>query len=79
MNLGSVAGKWCAEERRDMCGGSGKVVQAVLDVGLQLCLTARRLLRAGDSLDIAVEQFVRIVLRRIGREEKQLNLCFVLI
>ncbi len=44
--------------------------QPAQDICLQLSLGTRRLLGTSVTFDIAVEQLIRIVLRRIGRQKK---------
>ena len=51
------------EKRSDDRGGVRQVVQAILYICFKFSLRSGRLFGTGISLDIAVEQFVRIVFR----------------
>ena len=51
------------EKRSNDRWGVRQIVQAILHICFKLSLSSGRLFGTGISLDIAVEQFVRIVFR----------------
>ena len=59
------------KERHDVYG------DRILNIHLRLPLAARQLFSTDVSLDIIVQQFARVVFKRIRRAEKHLDLWFV--
>ena len=72
-------GEGCPEEGGNDRGHRGQIIQTILHIGFKIGLCAGRLLSTGIAFDVAVEQFVRVVLRRIGREVEKLNSILMLL